>query len=153
MFQQLQVFLQHQKGDYLQTVKYLEHMCQAGESEGKDLLKLLLIEAYLGIKLHDAGSLQSKMDQVCTELGSGAHIEVLVQAKSLIELSDSANVDEIKQRTEQLIAQFKDNPRKTCSQLLLMQELCLDRKVLPDANVLDLAEDVTQWIEQLNLPE
>ena len=55
MFQSLQVFLQHQKGDYLQTIKYLEHLCEEGVSD--DLIKLLLIEAYLGVKVHDFTSL------------------------------------------------------------------------------------------------
>ena len=58
MFQSLQVFLQHQKGDYLQTIKYLEHLCE-GEGASDDLIKLLLIEAYLGVKVHDFTSLNS----------------------------------------------------------------------------------------------
>lgn len=59
LFQQLQVFLLHQKGDYLQTIKFLEHLC---EDRSNDTLKLLLAESYLGVRLQ--GSSQEVASQV-----------------------------------------------------------------------------------------
>ncbi len=55
MFQSMHVFLQHQKGDYLQTIKFLEHLCDSTKNDG--LLKLLLVESYLGVKIYNKDNL------------------------------------------------------------------------------------------------
>lgn len=40
-----------------------------------------------------------------------------------------------------------------CAELILMQEVCLQRSLLPDVNILDLGEDVIESIEMLDQPE
>ena len=61
MFQELLVFLQHQKGDYLATVKYLERIVNSGEAGG-DLMQLMLFEAYLGLKTNGYASIKSMLE-------------------------------------------------------------------------------------------
>lgn len=56
---------------------------------------------------------------------------------------------DIQERTEELIAVFKDRPRQTAAALILAQEMCIERGVLPGANVLDSDDDVTGLIDQL----
>ena len=57
--------MQHQKGDYLQTIKYLEHLQEGRQGEDNaDLLKLMLIEAYLGVTIHDFQTLRAKVAQI-----------------------------------------------------------------------------------------
>ena len=36
---------------------------------------------------------------------------------------------------------------------MLMQELCIEQKVLPDNNILDLSEEIMEQIEMLDLPD
>jgi len=60
---------------------------------------------------------------------------------------------DIKTKTEELIVQFKSSPTQVISSLLLMQEICLQSNVLPNANVLDLSEDIVTSIEQLELSD
>jgi hypothetical protein len=61
MFQELLVFLQHQKGDYLATVKYLEKIVSGGEA-GSNLMQLMLFEAYLGLKTNGYASIKSMIE-------------------------------------------------------------------------------------------
>ena len=105
LFQSLQFFLQHQKGDYLQTIKYLEHLCEEG---GEDLLKLILIEAYLGVKMHSqSSSLMLDLPQLKQKIEqSGMRVEnkysgLLEEANKMLELSKETP---IKEQTEALIA-------------------------------------------------
>ena len=57
----------------------------------------------------------------------------------------------VKERTEALIAQFKNTPRQVASSLILLQELCIEQNILPNNNVLDLGEEIMEQIESLDL--
>lgn len=56
--------------------------------------------------------------------------------------SDQLSDEEIKVETEQLIKQFSEHPRQVGARLVLFQELCLTRGILPEGNVLDLDEEI-----------
>ena len=150
MFQSLQVFLQHQRGDYLQTIKYLEHLC-SDDQDGCDLLKLLLIEAYFGTTIHDFNSLMMKFEETSTTV-EGAKFGPLLE-KSVSMLSMPSNDSSAKGHAEALMTKFKANPREVASYLILVQEMCLAQNILPDTNVLDLDEQIMESIEKLDLPD
>lgn len=152
MFQSLHVFLQHQKGDYLQTIKYLEQLIE--DSQGDALLRLMLIESYMGVKVHptQAALLRFFEESAAHEtLQAEETKKVTGKARGLLHLADDDA--QLKSVTETLISEFSTAPRQVSSALILHQEMCLSRGLLPEANVLDLAEDVMPMIEQLELPD
>ena len=121
MLHLLKVFLLQQKGDYLQTVKCLEHLTSL-EGNSDDLLKLLLVESYLGIpNINSLASLQASYE-ARTSGADGRYRALIEQAKSFLDLKSDSDV---RVRVSELAAEFKESPRHVCAELILMQEVCL----------------------------
>ena len=142
MFQELLVFLSHQKGDYLSTVKYLEKLVQA--NDGGELIQLMLFEAYLGVKVQGYDNIKQMIDQ--------AGLNATEQAQKVLNI-ESISDEDVKAETERLIREFCENPRQVGSRLCLYQEVCLERGILPSENVLDIDDDIQHQIQQLSIKE
>ena len=121
------MFLQHQKGDYLQTIKYLEQLCD--QDDGDDLLRLMLLESYLGVQVHDFKAVNAVFDENAAKI-SKTYQPIIKITKQLLDISTRS--DALKTRTEELILKFANHPKQVSANLILFQELCLSSNNLPD---------------------
>ena len=131
MFTELLAFLSHQNADYITTVKHLEKIVDSDDNV--ELIQLMLYEAYLGIKVHDFSKLKDRIESI--KAGDLDQVRMMLQ-------SDQLTDEEIKAETERLIGDFEEHPKQVGARLVLFQELCLDRGILPNANVLDIDEEI-----------
>ena len=105
----------------MQTIKYLEHLCDESQSDG--LLRLLLIESYLGVSvIHPTKSamLQYFSQTVSHEsLSHDSKYQNTIEKARLILNMTGEDLDALQTRSEDLIAAFKIQPKRESSALIL----------------------------------
>ena len=74
--------------------------------------------------MHDIPSIKAQLElKTSSLLASSKYGPLISDAKSLLNLSSEADV---KNRVEYLIAMFREKPREVSSELILLQEICLN---------------------------